>query len=94
MELQTIYDTRQSFYGKAKIETSKNDIEIIKDLISYSTRVASIIYNLESKKIKFIYNGYYSQTTSRHQKEFFLQNGLNDAEFKELKKKGEIIKDL
>ena len=36
----------------------------------------------------YTYFGKFSQTTTRHQKEFFKQNGLSDKEIKELFKKG------
>lgn len=86
------YDTRQSFYGKAKVEVQKNDFECTKDLYSYGTLVASIVCNFEKNNITYKYFGKYSQTTTRHQKEFFKQNGLNDKEIKELFDKGELIK--
>jgi len=67
-ELQTIYDRRKSFYGKANIiEYTNGD----KDLISYTTKVASIINN------KLTVFGYYSPTTARHINEFLLQQGYN-----------------
>ena len=86
-ELEAIYDARQSFYGKAKVEVQKNDFEQTKDLYSYGTLVASVVINFEKKEIKYIYGGKYSQTTTRHQKEFFKQEGLNGREIQELFKK-------
>lgn len=85
-ELDCRYDTRASFYGKAKVlEQTMSDWKEI-DLYSYDTLVAKII---ETKKhIKYIYEGQYSCTTTRHQKEFFRQNGLSDKEIKELFSKG------
>ena len=83
------YDTRQSFYGKAVVEDIYNDNSVI-CLYSYGTLVAQITNN--KNKIKYHYFGKYSQTTTRHQKEFFKQNGLNDKEIKELFDKGELIK--
>lgn len=89
-ELSCIYDTRQSFYGKAKVEKIQNkNITDIK-LYSYNTLVARII---EVKPFKtFHYFGKYSCTTTRHQKEFFKQNGLSDKEIKELFKNGKLEK--
>lgn len=85
-DLDCRYDTRASFYGKAKVlEQTMSDWKET-DLYSYGTLVAKII---ETKKHrKYIYEGKYSQTTTRHQKEFFKQNGLTDKEIKELFDKG------
>ena len=87
-DLSCSYDARQSFYGKTKVEITKNDYEITYDLYSYGTLVASIINNMEKKKDIYMYFGKYSQTTTRHQKEFFKQNGLSDKQIKELFKNG------
>ena len=84
------YDTRQSFCGKAVVEDIYNDNSVI-CLYSYGTEVASIEKYKNGLTI-YYYNGKYSQTTTRHQKEFFKQNGLNDKEIKELFDKGELIK--
>ena len=85
-DLECRYDTRASFYGKAKVlEQNMSDWSEI-DLYSYGTLVAKIIKT--KKHIKYIYEGKYSQTTTRHQKEFFKQNGLSDKEIKELFDKG------
>ena len=65
-DLETIYDSRDSFYGKAKVELDKNQII----LYSYGTLVAFI-----ENGIAYII-GDYSQTTLRHIKEFLLQNGF------------------
>lgn len=85
-DLDCRYDARKSFYGKAKVqEQTMSDWKEI-DLYSYGTLVAKII---ETKKhIKYIYEGKYSQTTTRHQKEFFRQYGLTDNEIKKLFKNG------
>ena len=85
-ELECRYDTRQSFYGKAQVEEKHYDNFIAIILYSYGTEVASI----EEYKdfTKYFYNGKYSQTTTRHQKEFFKQNDLSDKEIKELFKNG------
>ena len=64
-ELDTRYDRRKSFYGKAKIETDNGN----QKLYSYGTLVAEI------KKGKPIIYGTYSATTLRHIKEFLKQNG-------------------
>ena len=65
--LETIYDSRDSFYGKAKVELDENQII----LYSYGTLVAFI-----ENGIAYI-TGEYSQTTLRHIKEFLLQNGFS-----------------
>ena len=85
-ELECRYDTRQSFYGKTKVkETQYIGLNLI-ELYSYGTLVAKI-EEKEDKKV-YIYLGRYSQTTTRHQKEFFKQNGLSDKQIKELFKNG------
>ena len=60
-ELTARYDTRKSFYGKAKVYQDEKGNYY---LMSYSTIVS------ECKNGKVIHYGKYSQTTSRHQKEF------------------------
>lgn len=82
MILEPIYDTRNSFYGKATTEQDGNTLK----LYSYNTLVAEIVSRETSKE--YICMGKYSQTTTRHQKEFFKQNGLSDEEIKELFKNG------
>ena len=64
--LETIYDSRNSFYGKAKVELDENQII----LYSYGTLVAFI-----ENDVAYI-TGHYSQTTMRHIREFLLQNGF------------------
>lgn len=81
-ELTPRYSSRKSFYGKAFIIGKGNILE----LQSYKTIVARIT-RLKNKTI-YEYLGHYSMTTTTHQKEFFLQQGLSDKEVKELFKKG------
>lgn len=85
-ELDCRYDTRNSFYGKAKVLETKN--KNVKDykLFSYGTLVARI--TRIGGKMVCHYFGKYSCTTTRHQKEFFKQNGLSDKEIKDLFKNG------
>ena len=90
-DLQCIYDTRKSFYGKAKIEIVKNSNDQTKDLYSYNTLVASCIYDFMHNKTTYKITGKYRQTTTRHQKEFFKQCGLNDEEIKDLFKNMVIV---
>ena len=66
--LEPRYDTRNSFYKKAKVVTKDNGDE---ELYSYGTHVGGIRGGKPYSKGKF------SQTTSRHQKEFFKQRGYD-----------------
>ena len=65
-ELIARFDSRKSFYGKARVMETEN----IKRLYSYETEVAAVIngtpvvYNLQS------------QTTTRHVREFLKQEGF------------------
>lgn len=61
-ELTARYDSRKSFYGKALVEEDGDTLT----LYSYLTPVAKIT---NGKYISLGYEGY-SQTTSRHIKEF------------------------
>lgn len=91
-ELQTRYDSRQSFYGKALTETYDKEDTLHIDLLSYGTLVANYVkYRKDNKEI-FEHFGTFSQTTTRHQKEFYKQLGLNDEEIKELIKNGRLEK--
>lgn len=89
--LETQYDTRASFYKKAKVKIKEDNISYNELLYSYDTLVA--IYTKDKIKDveQFSYLGNYSQTTTRHQKEFFRQKGLLDKEIKELFNKGVLI---
>jgi hypothetical protein len=66
IKLEPRYDARKSFYGKAEVRKEGNKL-ILK---SYATDVAQIE---DGKATVF---GTYSPTTSRHVKEFLLQNGF------------------
>jgi hypothetical protein len=94
MKLECIYDTRKSFYGKAWIEKIFNAEKGVLKLYSYGTHVATITDYAYSNKRVYEYFGKYSQTTTRHQKEFFRQYGLNDKEIKELFEKGTLEKEV
>ena len=91
-ELQCRYDSRASFYGKAQVlereEEQDNIAYKILELYSYGTLVAIITRNKETCLSTCEYLGNYSQTTTRHQKEFFKQYGLDDKQIKELFKNG------
>jgi CRISPR/Cas system CMR subunit Cmr6 (Cas7 group RAMP superfamily) len=89
-DLQTIYDTQKSFYGKAKTITTLIDLDKqVIELKSYNTIVARI--TKDDAQTTYEYLGYYSRTTARHQKEFFKQYGLNDEQYKKLKTKQTLI---
>lgn len=83
-ELEARFDSRKSFYGKAKVEIKADEMTYNELLYSYGTLVA--IYTLDkiTENELYTYCGKFSQTTTRHQKEFFKQKGLNDKEIKEL----------
>jgi hypothetical protein len=66
-DLTCIYDSRLSFYGKAKVLHENGE----KVLYSYNTQVASIDYAGTLK----VFNTQ-SATTVRHIREFMLQNGF------------------
>ncbi|UQT00861.1 hypothetical protein [Enterococcus phage vB_OCPT_SDS2] len=76
-ELECIYDSRKSFYGKANLVKEENGIS----LYSYDTKVATIYTNGLAKVF-----GTYSQTTLRHIKEFLKQNGLKADTKKQIEK--------
>lgn len=66
--LQPRFDSRSSFYKKAKVVTKDNGDE---ELYSYGTLVGGI------KDGKPYSTGKWSQTTTRHQKEYFKQRGFD-----------------
>lgn len=74
-ELSPQYDSRASFYGKARVQENDGDLE----LISYSTRVA-VIYPDHTATVY----GAYSATTMRHIKEFLKQNGFKAESSKQV----------
>jgi hypothetical protein len=74
-DLSTKYDSRASFYNKARVEI---DDDGTMRLWSYNTHVASI------KGGKPMVFGTYSQTTLRHIKEFLLQNGFKADNSKQI----------
>lgn len=89
--LECEYDTRTSFYKKAYVNQMESSHILTKELISYDTLVANYV-NYKGDREVFEYFGRYSQTTTRHQKEFFRQLGLNDKEIKQLFKNGRLVK--
>ena len=67
-ELRPQYDSRQSFYGKARVDTGDKDDK--NKLFSYDTLVAEI------KDGKPVVYGTFSATTLRHIKDWLKQNGF------------------
>ena len=95
MELKAIYDARASFYGKAKIEIKEDCTAYSELLRSYGTLVAIYTEDKITNLKQFSFLGVFSQTTTRHQKEFFKQKGLDEDEIneiiKESKEKGGLV---
>jgi hypothetical protein len=77
-DLSTNYDSRASFYGKARVVHFVANGKDIKELTSYTTHVASIV---DGKPEVY---GTYSQTTLRHIKEFLKQNGFKADNSKQI----------
>ena len=75
-ELNCSYDSRKSFYNKAVVIEEEGN----KKLRSYNTIVCEI------KNNKPLVYGSYSNTTSRHIKEFLLQNGFKAENMKQILK--------
>lgn len=80
-DLSTKYDSRASFYGKARVEDYGHKLV----LISYTTAVA-IIDSASNDGIldRATVNGLYSNTTTRHIKEFLKQNGFKADNSKQI----------
>lgn len=93
--LEARFDTRKSFYEKAVVKVRENTGEYGTtksfNLYSYNTLVAKVFYSIDGS-IDYVCLGKFSQTTTRHQKEFFKQHGLSDKEIKEVFKNGVITK--
>ena len=73
-ELVAIFDSRKSFYGKAKVHELEDGTKV---LTSYDTHVAEI------KDGKLSVFGWYS-ATARHINEFAVQNGFPKMTKKEM----------
>lgn len=91
--LECQYDARKSFYKKAKVVEYEDENILHKELLSYGTLVANYVYYKNKNKKVYEYFVKYSQTTTRHQKEFFKQLGLSEKEIKELFKNGKLEKE-
>ena len=86
--LETIYDSRNSFYKKALVKIKEDNLTYNELLYSYGTLVAIYTKDKITDLEQFNYLGYFSQTTKRHQTEFFRQKGLSDKELITLFKTG------
>lgn len=71
------YDSRQSFYSKARVEDNGNE----KTLFSYNTPVCTIV----NGKVELLDKWDWSQTTLRHCKEFLKQNGFEATSLKQMR---------
>lgn len=76
VELHPVYDSRASFYGKAKVLIDEHGNQRLQ---SYDTIVAELSSDGTLKL-----NGRYSITTGRHIREFLRQNGLPNMSKKEI----------
>lgn len=82
-DLKPQYDSRKSFYGKAKVY---NDDKGHLILASYGTKVAEITDGIatEDGRSTVKVNGYYSPTTARHINDFLYQHGFKTLSKKEM----------
>ena len=82
-DLETRYDSRKSFYGKAKVDEREDGSKV---LYSYGTPVVGI----KDGKATLLNRGYYgwssSSTTLRHVKDFLQQEGFKSGSIKDLAK--------
>ena len=78
-ELAPVFDSRKSFYGKARVKVDGNTSH----LVSYSTVVAIVTYLPDGAKLARI-TGVYSRTTTRHIREFLRQHGFKPGTTAEL----------
>ena len=86
--LEPIYDSRNSFYKKALVKIKEDNISYNELLYSYNKLVAVYTKDKLTDLEQFNYLGYFSQTTKRHQTEFFRQKGLSGKELITLFKTG------
>lgn len=91
--LETRFDSRKSFYGKAQVDVKEDNIAYNELLYSYDTLVGIYTKDKVTGREIFNYLGKYSQTTTRHQKEFFRQHGLTEKELIMLFKKERLEKE-
>ena len=90
--LEPIYDSRNSFYKKALVKIKEDNISYNELLYSYGTLVAIYTKDKMTELRQYNYLGNFSQTTTRHQKEFFRQKGATLEEVNKLIRKGRKFK--
>lgn len=90
--LEPIYDSRKSFYKKALVKIKEDNISYNELLYSYGTLVAIYTKDKMTELRQYNYLGNFSQTTTRHQKEFFRQKGATLEEVNKLIRKGRKFK--
>ena len=82
-ELTPKFDSRKSFYGKAKI-SFEGDRRL---LLSYGTPVAFIDFEVHGNRLPVLLDGWDStQTTLRHVKEFLKQNDLKAESLEQMRR--------
>ena len=82
-ELTPKFDSRKSFYGKAKI-SFEGDRRL---LLSYGTPVAFIDFEVHGNRLPVLLDGWDStQTTLRHAREFLKQNGFKADSKKQMQR--------
>ena len=89
-ELIPIHSNVKSFYGKAQVQLNKTGNTEVYTLFSYDTKVATCVKDTETNNMTSALVDIFSNTTTRHQKEFFQQMGMSakdvDDLFKEYRK--------
>ena len=70
MELEVIYDSRKSFYGKSTVNIEKG----IYNMFSYGVKICK--YDENTGEFHLFAGVLYSQTTCRHLREFLKQRGI------------------
>jgi hypothetical protein len=83
-ELSPQYDSRKSFYGKAKVVVGNGKVT----LYSYNTPVCEIDANTNEVTLLDLWDS--SQTTLRHVKEFLQQHGFKAGSKQQLAKMYEV----
>ena len=82
-ELIPIHSNVKSFYGKAKVQLNKTGNTEVYTLFSYDTKVATCVKDTETNNMTCTLVDIFSNTTTRHQKEFFQQMGMSAKEVDE-----------
>ena len=90
--LEPIYDSRKSFYKKAIVKVEEDNLNYNELLYSYGILVAIYTKDKMTELRQYNYLGNFSQTTTRHQKEFFRQKGATLEEVNKLIRKGRKFK--